>query len=336
MSQYGPFQNDWDKFRREIRKYSKLITLALGAIFTVITLATSFYTVAPEEEAVVIRLGRYLETTPPGLHFKLPFGIDREIKVKTKQILQAEFGFRSQDFSSRRTRYSQEDFDDESLMLTGDLNVADVEWVVQYQVADPFKFLFQTSSPETNIRDVSESIMRRVVGDRSVTEVLTTGRVEISQDARDLMQEVLDRYDLGVRIVTVKLQDVNPPDKVKPSFNEVNAAKQEQEQVINQAEERYNKVIPEARGNAQKMISEAEGHATRVVNRALGDAEKFNEIYNEYRKAPNLTRRRIYLETMEKLFNRFEDVTIVDPNVKGLLPVFGGQRLSPIPGEAQQ
>ncbi len=319
----GNFQSDIDKFMNDLQRGTKFIIPAIVVIITLWALATSFYTVEPDEEAVIIRFGKYTKTNPPGLHFKLPFGIDKEIKVKTKRVLQAEFGFRSQNFSSRRTQYSEGNFDQESLMLTGDLNVADVEWVVQYQIADPFKFLFQTSSPERNIRDVSESIMRRVVGDRSVTEVLTTGRVEISNDATALMQEVLDKYDMGVKIVTVKLQDVNPPDKVKPSFNEVNSAKQEQEQLINEAEELYNKLIPEARGQAQKMISEAEGYATSAVNTALGDAEKFNQVYNEYRKAPAITRRRIYLETMENLFRKFSNVTIIDPTIKGLLPIYG-------------
>ena len=322
-----PFQNDLEKFMNDFNKFSKFIVPAIIGIVALWGMASSFYTVEPEEEAVVIRFGKYIKTNPPGLHFKLPFGIDREIKVKTKRRLQAEFGFRSQDFSSRRTQYSQGNFDLESLMLTGDLNVADVEWVVQYQISDPFKFLFQTSSPERNIRDVSESIMRRVVGDRSVTEVLTTGRVEISNAAQKLMQEILDKYDMGVQVVTVELQDVNPPDKVKPSFNEVNSAKQEQEQLINEAEERYNKLIPEARGQAQKMISEAEGHATRVVNTALGDAKKFNEVYSEYRKAPSITRKRIYLETMEQLFGTLNNVTVIDPNIKGLLPIYGHNKM---------
>ena len=319
------FESDIYKLKRELKKNYKMVGLVLALLFSLYAIGTSFYTVEPEEEAVVIRFGKYVDTYPPGLHFKLPFGIDKEIKVKTKQVLQAEFGFRSQDFSSRRTQYAQGDFDDESLMLTGDLNVADVEWVVQYQIAEPFKFLFQTSSPETNIRDVSESIMRRVVGDRSVTEVLTTGRVEISNKATELMQEVLNKYDMGVKVVTVRLQDVNPPDKVKPSFNEVNEAKQEQEKAINQAEEVYNKVIPEARGQAEKIISEAEGYASRIVNTALGDVEKFNQIYNEYRRAPSITKRRIYLETMEKIFGKFDNVTIVDPEIKGLLPVYGNK-----------
>ena len=324
----GSFQSDLDKFLNDLQNNgAKFIVPVIVGIITLWALVTSFYTVEPDEEAVVIRFGKYTTTNPPGLHFKLPFGIDREIKVKTKRVLQEEFGFRSENFSSRRTQYSPRNFDLESLMLTGDLNVADVEWVVQYQIADPFKFLFQTSSPERNIRDISESIMRRVVGDRSVTEVLTTGRVEISNDATALMQTILDRYDMGVKIVTVKLQDVNPPDKVKPSFNEVNSAKQEQEQLINQAEERYNKVIPEARGEAQKMISEAEGYATRAVNTALGDAEKFDQIYKEYRKAPIVTRKRLYLETMEQLFGKFNNVTVIDPTIRGLLPIYGNNKV---------
>jgi membrane protease subunit HflK len=286
---------------------------------------TSFYTVEPDEEAVVIRLGAYVETNPPGLHFKLPLGIDKVIKVKTKIVHQEEFGFRTQSTSSRVTTYSSRNFEDESLMLTGDLNVAEVQWVVQYQISNPFKFIFKTSEPITNIRDVAESMMRRVVGDKLVGDVLTTGRVAIADQVKSLMQDVLDKYDLGIRIHSVKLQDVNPPNIVKPSFNEVNEAKQEQEKLINQAEEAYNKVIPEARGKAEKLLSEAQGFATALVNRAEGDAKHFNEIYRAYAKAPSITRKRIYLETMQELFKSFENITIVDKKVKGLLPVFQNQ-----------
>jgi membrane protease subunit HflK len=207
-------------------------------------------------------------------------------------------------------------------MLTGDLNVAEVQWVVQYQISDPFKYRFHATEPEINIRDVSESIMRRVVGDKLVTEVLTTGRVEIAIKVQELMQEVLSRYDIGIRIKSVKLQDVNPPKVVQPSFNDVNAAKQEQEKMINQAEEAYNKIIPEARGKAKKLISEAEGYATVKVNEAFGDAERFKELYLEYKKAPSITKKRIYLETMETVFSRFENLTVVDSKIKGLMPIF--------------
>src|SRR5690606_17316960 len=233
---------------------------------------TSFYTVQPSEEAVVTRFGRYDRTTSPGLHFLLPFGVEQATIVRTKLVLQEEFGFRTRDVRSNVTSYAKDDFTKESLMLTGDLNVADVEWIVQYQISDPKKYLFAAQDPRRNIRDVSEAIMRRVVGDRIVNEVLTTGRVEIASEAQKLTQEVLDKYDIGIRVVTVKLQDVNPPDMVKPTFNEVNAAKQEQEKAINMAEEVYNKIIPEARGKAEETISNAEGYASAVVNRAKGDS----------------------------------------------------------------
>jgi len=314
--------NDWDKAKQDLQNGAKLFVPVVVVIFLFILGSTSYYTVDPDEEAVIIRLGKYQGTTLPGLHFKLPLGIDRVINVKTKRVLQEEFGFRTRDTRGRVTTYDSQNFDDESLMLTGDLNVADVEWVVQFQISDPFKFLFQTSSPERNIRDVSASIMRRVVGDRLVNEVLTTGRVEIASEARILMQKVLDKYDLGVKIVSVKLQDVNPPRSVKKSFNDVNAAKQEQEKVINQAEEAYNKVIPEAHGKAEKLVSEAEGYAKAQVNRSQGDAARFKAMLAEYKRAPSITKKRIYLETMAKLLKRVQNIRVVDPSIKGILPVF--------------
>lgn len=300
----------------------KLVKFILLALFLLLGAYTSFYTVQPSEEAVVTRFGRYDRTTPPGLHFLAPFGIEVATKVKTKLVLQQEFGFRTRNVGTHVTNYSQSDFEKESLMLTGDLNVADVEWIVQYQISDPQKYLFAAQDPQRNIRDVSEAIMRRVVGDRTVNEVLTTGRVEIAGDAQRLTQEVLDKYDIGVRVITVKLQDVNPPDMVKPSFNEVNAAKQEQEKAINMAEEAYNKVIPEARGKAEETISHAEGYASAVVNRAQGDSSRFLLTLKEYRQAPEVTRTRIYIETMQELFGKFKNLTIVDDKVKGLMPVF--------------
>ena len=273
-----------DDLKKHFTGSGKTVVGVIFIFFVAISVMGSFYTVEPDEEAVIIRLGSYLKTNPSGLHFKVPY-IDKLIKVKTTRVHQAEFGFRTTNTRSRRTEYSSRNFDTESLMLTGDLNVADMEWVVQYKISDPFKFIFKTSEPVKNIRDVSESIMRRVVGDRSVSEVLTTGRVEIEEKARVLMQEVLDKYDMGVRIVTVKLQDVNPPESVKASFNEVNEAKQEQEKLINQAEREYNRLIPEAKGKADKQISEAEGYANALVNRSYGDAAKFSALLKEYLRA---------------------------------------------------
>ena len=306
-----------------MRNNLRLVFLGMGGALVAGIVYSSVYTVQPSEEAVVTRWGRYERTTLPGLHFKAPFGIETANKVKTKLVLQEEFGFRTRDTTSDVTDYQKDSFGKESLMLTGDLNVADVEWIVQYQIADPKKFLFRAQDPKRNIRDVSEAIMRRVVGDRTVNETLTTGRVEIATDAQRLMQEVLDKYDLGIRVITIKLQDVNPPDMVKSSFNEVNAAKQEQEKAINMAEEAYNKVVPEARGKAEETVSEAEGYASAIVNRAKGDSERFLFTLAEYRHAPEVTRTRLYLETMEELFARFDQLTIVDDQVKGVLPLFG-------------
>jgi membrane protease subunit HflK len=311
------------KLKESFKKIKSSLFLISTIVILIVFSFTSYYTVEPDEEAVVIRLGRYLKTTPPGLHFKIPFGIDSVTKVKTRIVHQAEFGFRTTQTSfNKRSSYSSNAFDNESLMLTGDLNVADVEWVVQFQITDPFKFLFKTSDPIANIRDVSESIMRRVVGDKLVTDVLTTGRVEIATKAKILMQEILNKYDLGITIKSIKLQDVNPPHIVQASFNDVNAAKQEQEKMINQAEENYNKIIPEAKGKANKMISEAEAYSEELINKAYGDANQFQSLYTEYRKAPKITKKRIFLETMESIYANMENITIVDPKVKGLLPIF--------------
>jgi modulator of FtsH protease HflK len=313
-----------DQFFNNVGQKPRNIAYFVGAVLTAFMLFTTFYTVQPDEEAVIVRLGKYQGTYPPGLHFKLPFGIDHLEKLKTKLVHQAEFGFRTESSGpGRKTIYSNQNLKSEASMLTGDLNVADVEWVVHYQISDPFKYLFQASDPVRNLRDVSESILRRVVGDRVVTEVLTTGRLEMAADAQVLMQEVLDKYDIGIRVVAIKLQDINPPEIVKPSFNEVVSAKQEQEKLINEAEEAYNKVIPEARGKSEKVVSEARGYAAAIVNRATGDAEKFGMVLKEYQRAPAITRKRIYLETMEELYSRFNGLTIVDSKVKGIMPIFG-------------
>ncbi len=302
----------------------RFVWIVLAVIFLVYGAWSSFYTVDVSEEGVVTRFGKYTATTPPGLHVKMPFGIDQVFKVKSKLRLQLEFGFRSMGSDGGRTTYSKQDLAQESLMLTGDLNVADVEWILQYEIADPWKYLFHARNVEQNIRDVSMSIMRRVVGDRLVGDVLTVGRVEIADEAKRLTQEVLDRYDMGIKVVTIILQDVNPPDEVKPAFNEINAAKQEQEQAINNAERDYNKVIPEARGNAEKLMSDAQAYAIDKLNRAKGDSAKFNAIMSEYRKAPELTRKRLYLDAMEDVLARAQKVTIIDHELKGVLPVLGG------------
>lgn len=294
---------------------SRFLVLIAAAVVAALAALSSIYTVGPDQKAVVLRLGRYAATQGPGLHFRLPFGIDQVVKLPTERILHESFG-------SRADRSGERVVEQEASMLTGDLNVANVEWIVQYKISDPRKFLFNTRDVRKNLRDVSQSVLRRVVGDRMVSEVLTTGRVEIADDAKRLTQEVLDHYDAGIRVLAVKLQDVNPPPSVQPAFNEVNAAKQEQEKVINEAEREYNRVIPAARGKAEEQIRNAEGYAARVLNHAKGDAARFRQVLAAYRTAPQVTRTRLYLETLEEIYGRFQQLTIVDKGVQGLLPVF--------------
>jgi len=309
------------------------IFAGIAAVIVAIALYTSIFTVDVSEQGVVTRFGAYHRTAEPGLNFKLPFGMERTYLVQSRRILQEEFGFRTRSTQGQRTTYDKDAFRHESLMLSGDLNVADVEWIIQYRISDPWKYLFHASDVTRTIRDISLSIMRRVVGDRLVGDVLTTARVEIADQARELTQEVLDSYDIGIAVERVVLQGVNPPEKVKPAFNEVNRAKQVQEQTINNAEREYNRVIPEARGQAEKLVAEAEAYAINVVNRAKGDAQRFTEVLSAYRAAPELVKRRQYIETLEEVFSRMERLTIVDRNAKGLLPLYG-QPHTPTPSAA--
>ena len=211
-------------------------------------------------------------------------------------------------------------------MLTGDLNLADVEWSVQYEISDPKKYLFNAKDVTKTVRDVSMSAVRQVVGDRLVGEVLTTGRAEISYKSPRTDAEDLESYDLGLNVTAVMLQSVNPPDKVKPAFNDVNAAKQEKEQAINRAERQYNSVIPQARGKAEKELADANAYSVRIVNRAKGDGARFTQVFKEYKKAPRVTKTRIYLETMEEIFEHISNFTIVDEGAKGLLPIYGNSK----------
>ncbi|MAX50458.1 MAG: FtsH protease activity modulator HflK [Methylophaga sp.] len=282
---------------------------------------TSFYTVQPEQRAVVKRFGSVTGITDPGLHFKIPFGIDKIQLVATERVLKQEFGFSTlKTRQGERSTYSAAQFEDESLMLTGDLNMIDVEWVVQYRIEDPIKFLYQMREPTRTLRDISESVMRRIVGNMLGSEVLTIGRVEIQQKAGDEIQEILDQYDAGIRISTVEMQDVVPPRAVQPAFNEVNEARQERERMINEAQKRVNQEIPNAEGAALRTVAEAEGYATERVNRAVGESARFSAVLHEYQQAPIVTRSRLYLETLNEML----------PDIGQILVVQDGQ-MSPLP-----
>lgn len=297
-----------------------VVLLAWGAM-------TSFYTVQPEQRAVVKRFGSVTGITDPGLHFRLPFGIDQIQWVATERVLKQEFGFRTRDTTKGgRSTYSSAQFEDESLMLTGDLNMIDVEWVVQYRIEDPIKFLYRMREPTRTLRDISESVMRRIVGNMLGSEVLTIGRVEIQQKAGEEIQEILNQYDAGIRISTVEMQDVVPPPAVQPAFNEVNEARQERERMINEAQKQVNQEIPNAEGTALRTVAEAEGYATERVNRADGESIRFSAVLREYQQAPTVTRSRLYLETLNEVLPRIGQVLVVQDGQVGPLPLLDVNR----------
>ena len=301
----------------DIKKY---VFPAVAGILVLTFIFSGLYSVGPDELGVIRRFGRYNRSTNPGLHFKIPMGIEKADKVKVRYIFKEEFGFKTLK-PGIKTQYSSREYFDESLMLTGDLNVLVVEWIVQFKVKDPVKLLFNIRDPRATIRSISEAVMRQVVGDNSVSEALTTQRVEINQTVQDKLQEVLDSYESGIHIVTLKLQDVNPPDEVKPSFNEVNEAKQEKEKMINQAWEAYNKAIPAARGQAEKTIKEAEGYALQRVNEAKGDAIKFIATWEAYKESKEVTRKRLYLEAMNAILPKAGQKYIIDSSSNNILPL---------------
>ena len=295
--------------------------LLVSAVVTIIliSLFTGFYTIGPEQMGVVQRFGKYVRTEPPGLHFKIPFSVEKVTKVKTARVWKEELGFRKV-LPGIKTKYAKKEHDVESLMVTGDLNVIDVEWMVQFRIKDPDKFLFRVRDVRSTIRDLSEAVVRRVVGNRGETDVLTVGREEVGNSVQKELQEILDRFETGIQIVTVKLQDVNPPDTVKASFNEVNEARQEKERTINQAQEALNREIPKAMGEARKTIAEAEGYAMERVNRAQGDVSRFSAVLKEYQDAKEVTRRRLYLETIGDILPKTKEIYIVDGDQEMILP----------------
>jgi len=311
------YEEDEVDFSTSVPK--KWVGIGIIGIILLIVLISTFYSVGPDEEGVIKRFGKYVRVTQPGLHAKIPF-VETVNKVRVKHIFKEEFGFRTLR-AGVKTLYAPGDFNDESLMLTGDLNVAVVEWIVQYKIRDPIDYLFKVRDPRNTIRALSEAVMRQVVGDRSVDEVLTIGRIEVGQKAQEELQSILDTYETGIQVVTIKLKDVNPPDPVKPSFNEVNEAKQEKERTINEAWQAYNKVIPKAKGEAERTISTAEGYAVDRVNRAMGEANRFLAIWQEYRKAKDVTRRRMYLETLSDILPRIGEKYVIDSEGTGILPV---------------
>jgi membrane protease subunit HflK len=283
-------------------------------------LATSFYSVGQGEVGVIRLFGKYSRTTEPGLHWKIPFGIEKVDIVPVRLVYKEEFGFRTKQ-PGVKTTYSQRSYDDEALMLTGDLNVLDVSWVIQFRIKDPVKMLFKIRQPQETVRDLSEALMRQVIGDHSVSEALTVKKNAINVEVKKKLQNVLDRYESGIMIDKVELQEVLPPKEVSASFNEVNEAEQDKEKVINQAWEAYNKIIPKARGQAKQVIREAEGYALAKEKTAQGDAAKFLETWKAYTKAKRVTEKRLYLETLENILPEAGKLYVLEPETTSVLPL---------------
>jgi membrane protease subunit HflK len=284
---------------------------------------SAYFTVPSDSVAVVQRFGRYLKDVPPGLHFKLPWGIDLATIVPVKRQLKQEFGFTTPGASDpyQRPRDGRQDTKRETEMVTGDLNAALVEWVVQYRISEPVKFLFEVREPAETLRYVSESVMREVVGDRTVDEVITIGRQEIESEALTKMQALSTKYAMGISIDQVQLKNINPPEPVQESFNEVNQAQQEKEKLINEARRDYNKVIPLAEGEKDQRIREADGYRLKRINEAEGDVARFSALLAEYSKAPEVTRRRIYIESLQQVLPALRSKIIVDAESNGVLPL---------------
>ena len=293
----------------------------VAALLVLVGLLGTVYQIEPEEVGVVLRFGKYVRTTEPGLHFKVPF-VEEMLRVPVQRQLKQEFGFRTT-AAGVRTEYAGLDgqLGEESIMLTGDLNVAVVEWIVQYRVSDPYEYLFRVRNLEETFRAMTEAVMRETVGDRTVTEVVTVGRQEVEAAVKARLQAMTNQYQMGIAIDQVVLQDVNPPDPVKPSWDEVSQAQQQRDRLINEALAEYNAVIPRARGEAEQTILQAEGYALDRVNRAQGEASRFSAVEAAYRQAPTVTRQRLYLETMQRILPAVGRKVFVADGATGVIPL---------------
>ena len=309
----------------DLSKYKGIMQTVVIVVVLCLTAYTSVFTVDPEEQAVVLKFGKYDRFEDQGLHFKLPFYMEQEYKVPVQRQLKLEFGFRTAGNETRQqyqqTQYSGDSYVSESLMLTGDLNVASIEWVTQYTISEPVKYLFRVRIVDQTFRDMNEAVLREIIGDRTINEVLTIGRGEIQNLAKDKLSKLCEDYTLGIVVNQVILQDVAPPEPVKPAFNEVNQAEQEKETTIQNALAAYNKEIPKAEGTALRTVEAAEGYAVKRVNEAKGAVSQFTQVFEEYKKAPGITRQRIYLETMQEIYQAVDRKIIIDESATGVLPL---------------
>jgi modulator of FtsH protease HflK len=316
----------------------RIVLIVIGVVLLLILVFSSFFVVDQKEEAAVLRFGQFVRLVGPGLQFKMPFGIETKYQVPTQRILKEEFGFRT-DRSGIVSTYSGADFSSESIMLTGDLNIIDVEWIIQYQIVSARAWLFNVDQRHKTIRDISQSVINQLVGDRTIFDVIGSERANIEIAGQDMMNELFTKYSLGIRVVTVKLQNIVPPKgSVQDAFEDVNKAIQDRSRLINEGKEAYNQAIPRARGEADRVQQEAQGYATERVNRARGDVSRFLAVYGEYRQAPDVVRTRLYYEMYNEVFSKAEGTDLIDKSLKNFLPLksmSGAPAPAPVQGGAQ-
>ncbi|MEW5816461.1 MAG: FtsH protease activity modulator HflK [Spirochaetota bacterium] len=307
--------------RRPFTFKPKLVIIAIIVLAVIILISTSFFVVDQTEEAVVLLFGKFNHTSPPGLHFKLPFGIEKNFNVPTQVVQNMSFGFRTER-AGITTVYSPGDFPEESVMLTGDLNIVDLEWIIQYRIVDPNAWLFNVENKEKTIRDISQSIINMLVGDRAILDVIGAERANIEMQGQEKMNELFNTYGLGIKVITVKLQNIVPPKgPVQDAFEDVNKSIQDMNRLINEGKEEYNRIIPKAQGEASKIIQEARGYSSQRVNEAKGNVARFNSVYDEYRKNKEVTKSRLYIEMMEDVFKTAEGTDLIDKSLKNFIPI---------------
>jgi len=320
--------------RKPFRKLTPaLVWIAIAVVLGLILLFSSFFMVDQKEEAVVLNFGKFSRMVGPGLHFKIPFGVEKNLNVPTQRILKEEFGFRTLE-SGIVSSYSGQDFSNESIMLTGDLNIIDVEWIIQYQITDARAWLFGVDDPHKTIRDISQSVINLLVGDRTIFDVIGAQRAAIEVQGQQMMNELYKSYGLGIRVTTVKLQNIVPPKgAVQDAFEDVNKAIQDRSRLINEGKEAYNKSIPMASGQADQTVQEAQGYAAARVNEARGDVARFLSVLGEYRQAPDIVRMRLYYEMYDRVFGRDGGTDIIDKSLKNFLPLksMGGTAPAAVP-----
>ena len=307
------------KKKRKVNLTPAAVLIVLIAFFAVVIVGTSFFVVDETEQAVITRLGRYYKTLGPGLQFKLPFGIDKNYNVPVKVVQTEQFGFRT--VKAGTTNQYKNGYKNESTMLTGDLNIVDVEWIIQYRIVDPSAWLFNVKERTQTIRDISQSVVNTLVGDRAILDVMSSERTNIENASLETMNENFKSLGLGINVISVKLQNIVPPDGVQDAFEDVNKSSQDMERYINEGKEAYNREIPLAQGKADQQIQIAEGYAVERVNKAKGDVARFKTVYEEYKKSPKITRERLYLETMEEVFSAKENESLIDSELQNVLPV---------------